>query len=260
MKARIIIGNILLILAVAFTMYLSVIMIRRINAVVLKDSYKKIFTYELIICAVFILLAVDVRFGFTGMKSNVLNVLGWVLRVFVIAATAVFLFFIGKITVGGLIHSNGIADNAIVLGLALENGKPTQNLLYRLDTAERYLEREPKGTLILTGGNADEFGKTEAETMRDILAERGVAEDRMILEDKAESTEENFANVAKIVDPAAPIVLISSDYHMDRAIRTAGKAGFSDILRMPAQSALIEYGANVMWEVVLELNELISSK
>ena len=66
--------------------------------------------------------------------------------------------------------------------------------------------------------------------------------------------------MAKIVDPAAPIVLISSDYHMDRASQKAGKAGFSNILRMPAQSVLIEYGANVMWEVVLELNDLISSK
>ena len=96
--------------------------------------------------------------------------------------------------------------------------------------------------------------------MHDILAERGVAEERMILEDKAETTEENFANVSKIVDPAAPIVLISSDYHMDRASQTAGKAGFSNILRMPAQSVLTEYGANVMWEVVLELNDLIKSK
>ncbi len=260
MRARKIIGNIMLILAVAFTVYLSVIMIGRINAVVLKDTYKKIFIYELIICAVFILLAVDVRFGFTGMKSKVLKALGWVLRVIVIAVAAGSLFFIGKVMIGGFSHAPNLADHAIVLGLALEDGKPTQNLLYRLDKAEGYLEREQQGTLILTGGNADESGKTEAETMHDILAERGVAEDRMILEDKAETTEENFANVAKIVDPAAPIVLISSDYHMDRASQTAGKAGFSNILRMPARSALIEYGANVMWEVVLELNDLIKSK
>lgn len=260
MRARKIIGNIMLILAAAFTVYLSVIMIGRINAVVLKATYKKIFTYELIICAVFILLAVDVRFGFTGMKSKVLKALGWVLRVIVIAVAAVSLFFIGKVMIGGFSHASNLADHAIVLGLALENGKPTQNLLYRLDKAEAYLKQEQKGTLILTGGNADESGKTEAETMHDILAERGVAEERMILEDKAETTEENFANVAKIVDPAAPIVLISSDYHMDRASQKAGKAGFSNILRMPAQSVLIEYGANVMWEVVLELNDLISSK
>ena len=260
MRARKIIGNIMLILAAAFTVYLSVIMIGRINAVVLKATYKKIFTYELIICAVFILLAVDVRFGFTGMKSKVFKALGWVLRVIVIAVAAVSLFFIGKVMIGGFSHASNLADHAIVLGLALENGKPTQNLLYRLDKAEAYLKQEQKGTLILTGGNADESGKTEAETMHDILAERGVAEERMILEDKAETTEENFANVAKIVDPAAPIVLISSDYHMDRASQKAGKAGFSNILRMPAQSVLIEYGANVMWEVVLELNDLISSK
>lgn len=39
MKTRQIIGDVLLFLAAAFTVYLAVIMTRRINAVVLKDSY-----------------------------------------------------------------------------------------------------------------------------------------------------------------------------------------------------------------------------
>ena len=256
MRTRKIIGNILLILAVAFTVYLSVIMIQRINAVVLKDTYKKIFTYELIICAVFILLAVDVRFGFTRMKSKVLKGLGWALRVLVAAAAAVFLFFIGKVTVGSFIHSNGIADNAIVLGLALENGKPTQNLLYRLDTAEQYLEKNTEGTLILTGGNAAEPGRTEAEVMRDLLAEQGVPPEKMILEDQAETTKENFRNAVRMTDPGEPVVLITSDYHMDRAAKTAADAGFTRVTRLPAKSSALHFGANIMWETILELNEL----
>ncbi len=49
-----------------------------------------------------------------------------------------------------------------MLGLALENGKPTPDLLARLDTARKYLERYPETRLILTGGNAAEPGRTEA--------------------------------------------------------------------------------------------------
>ena len=92
--------------------------------------------------------------------------------------------------------------------------------------------------------------------MYDILAERGVPEDRMIQEDQAETTKENFRNTAQLVDPAQPVVLISSDYHMDRAVQTAKNAGFSNIMRLPAPSSFLSYGANVMYEVVLELNEL----
>jgi uncharacterized SAM-binding protein YcdF (DUF218 family) len=96
--------------------------------------------------------------------------------------------------------------------------------------------------------------------MRELLTERGVKEDRMRLEDQAATTKDNFRNTARLTDPAEPIVLISSNYHMDRAVQTAHSAGFSKILRLPAPSSLITYGANVMWEVILELNELFFGK
>lgn len=92
--------------------------------------------------------------------------------------------------------------------------------------------------------------------MREILAERGVADVRMILEDQAKSTKDNFKNTAQIIDPGKPVVLISSDYHMDRAVQTAKAAGFTNGQRLSAPSSLLSYGANVMPGVVLELNEL----
>ena len=82
MKTRKIIGNILIVLTLAFTVYLSVIMLHRISTVVLKSDYKKIFTYELVACGFFLLFALDVRFGFfTKLKPIVLKVIGWILRV-----------------------------------------------------------------------------------------------------------------------------------------------------------------------------------
>jgi uncharacterized SAM-binding protein YcdF (DUF218 family) len=76
-------------------------------------------------------------------------------------------------------------------------------------------------------------------------------------EDLSENTKDNFRNTAQIIDPDKPVVLISSDYHMDRAVQTAEAAGFSDILRLPAPSSFINYGANVLSEVILELVELM---
>ena len=167
MTARQITGTVLLALAAAFTVYLSVIMIRRIRTVVLKEAYTKVFCYELAVCAFFILFAADVRFGLTGAENTVLRAAGWCLRVVAFLVTAVFLFFIGKITIGGFICTEAPAKNAVVLGLALENGKPTEDLIFRLDTAKKYLRRNPDAILILTGGNPDESGRTEAAVMRD---------------------------------------------------------------------------------------------
>ena len=161
-----------------------------------------------------------------------------------------------NITVGSFICTTGHANHAIVLGLALEDGKPTDDLLARLAVAERYVTDEPNATLILTGGNPDASGKTEAAAMRELLLQLGVPGERMILEDKAETTKENFRNTAKRVNPDDPIVLISSNYHMDRAVQTARSAGFAHIQRLPARSSIALFGANVMWEAILEINEL----
>ena len=227
-----IIGDILLVLAVVLTADVLFVMPARIRAVVLKADYRKVFVYELILCAVLLVFALDVRFSlFTRWKPAVLKAAGWGLR----AAVALFSAGILLIT-GGMINTADRADYAIVLGLALENGEPTPDLVARLDTARDYLEKYPKARLILTGGNADGSGRTEAAVMRDILAERGVPEDRMILEDRAETTKENFRNIAGMVSKDEPVVMISSNYHMDRAVRNAEKEGFSRIMRLPAPS------------------------
>ena len=257
MKTGSIIGDILTALAAAFTVYISVIMTRRIRAVVLKDLYRKVFRFELAACAVFMLLALDIRFGFfTGMEPAVLKAAGWCLRVIVMLAAAVLLFFMGRVTAGCFIRDEAAAKHAVVLGLALENGRPPADLLARLDTAEACLRAHPETVLVLSGGNADGSGTTEAKVMAGILTSHGVPEDRMMLEDQAKTTKENFRNTAQIVDPAEPVMLITSNYHMDRAVRTARSAGLRDVRRLPAPSFVPEFGANILWEAVLELNEL----
>ena len=258
---RRIIGDTLLVTVVLLVADIAIVMLRKTNSVVLKADYQEIFLYELILCAILLLFALDVRFNlFTRSKRAAARVAGWILRAVVVSLTLAIVFFCGKVIHGSLINTAGPADNAIVLGLALENGSPTSDLLARLDTARAYLEEHPEARLILTGGNADESGRTEAAVMRDILAERGVADERMVLEDQAETTRENFRNTAKLIDPSEPVVLISSNYHMDRAVQTAKAAGFSNVLRLPAPSSFPSYGANVMYEVVLELNELTLGK
>ena len=256
-RARRIPGDILLALAVLLAADVLLVMPARINAVVLKADHLKVFRYQLIICAVLLLFALDVRFSlFTRWKPVFVKGIGWFLRAAVALLTAVILFFCGKVIAGSVINTAGQADYAIVPGLALENGEPAPDLLARLDTARAYGEKYPGAKLVLTGGNADESGRTEADVMRDILTAQGVPEDRLILEDRAETTAENFRNIAGMVSTDEPVVLISSNYHMDRAVRNAGKAGFTHVMRLPAPSGFFAYGANMLWEVVADLDDL----
>lgn len=254
---RKIIGSILLLLAVLLFADVMLVMPARIRAVVLKADYQQVFLYELFLCAVLLLFALDVRFNlFTRWKPGFLRVAGWLLRIGVMLFSAVILFFCGKVIAGTAVHTAGPAEYAIVLGLALENGKPAPDLLTRLDTARAYLEKYPESRLILTGGNAEASGRTEAAVMRDILTADGVPEDRLILEDQAKTTKENFRNIAGIVSADEPIVMISSDYHMDRAVRNASENGFTHVMRLPAPSRFLAFGANMLSEVVLNLNDL----
>ena len=143
------------------------------------------------------------------------------------------------------------------MAVGFEGGRPTGELLARLDVARDYWRANPGATLVLTGGNPDESGRTEAAVMKALLLERGVPEARMLLEDRAETTRENFVNTIRMLPPGTPVALITSDCHMDRAVRAARRAGFADVRRFPAPSNPRRLGANLLWEVVMELNELV---
>ena len=260
-RVRRIAGDILLLLFALLTADVLFVMPARIGAVVLKADCEGVFRYQLVLCAVLLLFALDIRFSlFTRWNSAALKAAGRVLRAAVVLFSLAILFFCGKVIAGGLVSNAGPADYAVVLGLALEHGKPSPDLRSRLDTAGAYLAENPEARLILTGGNADESGRTEADVMHDILAEQGVPEDRMILEGRAETTVENFRNISSLVSADKPFVMISSDYHMDRAVRNAAEQGFTGVMRLPAPSGFFAYGANMLSEVVLDVNDLTNKK
>lgn len=80
--------------------------------------------------------------------------------------------------------------------------------------------------------------KAEAEAMIIKLGESG----------DAESAFRNLLGLEGI-DTDTPIVLITNDYDMEEAIRTAEELGFTDVTRLPAPSDFWMYGTNVLWNV-----------
>ena len=260
-KTRCVIGDILIVLVAAFMLYLGAVMHQRIQTVVLSDIYKKVLLNEELLCLVLLVFALDIRFSlFTVSRRVPVRILGWILRAAVFAATFLILLIGCRVVVTGMTAGAGTADRVIVLGMALEDGQPTKDLLLRLETAQAYGEEHPECVLILTGGNPDAQGRTEASVMRDILVGNGFPEERILLEDQASNTIKNLLNVAAMIDPNEPVMLVSSNYHMSRAVQTAESTGFTRVIRLPAPSSTVPYGANVMWEVILIINNLIQKR
>lgn len=107
---------------------------------------------------------------------------------FVILVLLQILIF-GRIPV---IADSGL-DYLIVLGAQVRGEEPSKTLRLRLDKAAEYALQNPETTLILSGGQGKNEAVSEAEAMRRYLLEKGISEDRLVLEARSTSTVENIA-------------------------------------------------------------------
>lgn len=135
------------------------------------------------------------------------------------------------------------ADAVIVLGAGVNGEEPSLSLQTRLETALDYLEyRCPEGPVVLTGGQGYGEEITEARCMYNWLTERGVNPDRLILEEQAANTAENFS-FSKIlleeegIDPATDrVAVVTNDFHIARAELIAEeKTGYGAVIGIPAK-------------------------
>ena len=113
-------------------------------------------------------------------------------------------------------------DYLIVLGCAVNGDKPSQMLQYRIDMAYAYLETNPKTQCIVTGGLGADDKISEAQCMFNELTKRGIAPERIWMEDRATNTEENIQFAKKLLkektgDIPENIGILSSEFHLYRA-------------------------------------------
>ena len=132
------------------------------------------------------------------------------------------------------------ADAGIVLGAGVNGTEPSLSLRTRLDKAVDYLERWPDIPAVLTGGTGYGEEISEAQCMYDYLTEYGVEADRLILEDRASNTAENFAFSWELlteagVDPAeGRVAVVTNDFHIARSELIAAREGYGDVAGIPA--------------------------
>ena len=127
----------------------------------------------------------------------------------------------------------------VVLGGALEpayvwqgHSQPALNEAgERMTAALPLLQQSPKLRLLFTGGDGQLFAGslTEAQRAARFFATMGVAPERLLLESASRTTYENAVFSARLpsVDPRQPWLLLTSAWHMPRAMASFQKAGWN---------------------------------
>jgi len=134
--------------------------------------------------------------------------------------------------------ARGAPDGIIVLGGAIDpdlsaaRGEIALNdAAERLTSVAALARQYPLARIVYSGGSGRIFagGVTEAEYAPRLLESFGVARDRILTEGRSRNTAENATFSQRLVDPkpGERWLLVTSGYHMPRAIGTFRTAGFS---------------------------------
>ena len=143
----------------------------------------------------------------------------------VLAVLLLILFLLGEIYILTGARTSRDAEGAdylIVLGAQVNGTVPSLMLHARLEAALGYLERNPDCTAVLSGAQGPGESITEAESMRRWLEHRGVAPERLLLEEASHDTIQNLQNSFRLIDgdgmDGAPrICVVSNEFHLQRA-------------------------------------------
>ena len=157
-----------------------------------------------------------------------------ILGVLVLAAAVAFT--LAELPVLRAAHTDADPEAAflVVLGAKVNGTSPSHAMEDRLNAALDYLNTYPDAAVIVSGGQGDDEGISEAEAMAVWLHDRGIANARIFKEDQSETTRQNLENSFAIIrknggDPADGVAIVTSEYHLCRAREMAAALGAKPI-------------------------------
>lgn len=128
-------------------------------------------------------------------------------------------------------------DYIIVLGAQMKPAGPSAVLKFRLDAAYDYLIENENTICILSGGQGSNEPCSEAEGMYKYLTDKGIAPERLVLEDRSTDTSENIAySMALIGRKDVSVGVVTNNFHVFRGVRLAKAAGVEDVCGIAARS------------------------
>ena len=185
-----------------------------------------------------VLVLLGYTLGWTRLWSDVLPK-GVKVGICVVFLAGIFFFaFLEGLVISGMKgQPQNDLDYIIVLGAQVRGDHPSRALRKRIEKAAAYPKENPSTVAILSGGQGPGEDMTEADCMRQVLAEMGIDRERMILEDRSTSTWENLDLCAKLAPVKEKRVgLVTQNFHVYRSLKLAEHQGYGQVCGIPAPS------------------------
>lgn len=177
-----------------------------------------------------VLLIIGIFFGHAAALPAWLRVIFFA-GISLFVAVSAFLMIYGSID-----NADGGEDALIVLGAGVHGRTPSRALRARLDAAAAYLAEHEDAYVVVSGGQGPQEDITEAEAMAEYLISHGIEEDRILREEAATSTYENFKNSRELIEQRsgsdAKAAFVTSEYHIFRAGLIAADCGLDGITHL----------------------------
>ena len=176
-----------------------------------------------------------------------------------------------------LVDPEKSVDYVILLGGGIDkNGKLPGNVISRVEATADFLNRpeQKNAVVVVSGGTLHWLPFAEAPELKRQLVLRGVEEERILVEDQALDTIQNFeyscqmladfAGVSKQDILNSDIAVITNYFHLRRAERLAARMGFTSIKGIGAPcekiKALHIYVREICAYIKLNLRILLTGK
>lgn len=149
-------------------------------------------------------------------------------------------------------------DYIIVLGAQMKPGGPSVVLKFRLDAAYDYLTANEDTLCVVSGGQGSNEPCSEAEGMYAYLVERGIAPERILMEDQSTDTSENIAFSAALIGGTDKDVgIVTNNFHVFRGVMLARHAGFENACGISARSNIYFQPNNLVREFFGIMKDLV---
>jgi len=131
---------------------------------------------------------------------------------------------------------DGPFDAIVVLGGGIRDQGTLRPLVELSDESQHrtwcgveWYHRHAASTLVMTGGDGRVFGvgAREAPAMKDAAIRLGVPPDAVLIDDAARTTYENALGTKQVLGSGKHILLVTSAYHIPRAVALFAKQGFT---------------------------------
>ena len=162
----------------------------------------------------------------------------------------------------------------IILGGGIDrNGQLPQTVRNRVGLAADYLNQNKNALAIASGGSLYNLPR-EAPAMKKLLMENGIEEERILIDDQALDTIQNFKNSCRILAEnqnvpqsqilESDVLIVTSFFHLARAQRLARRMGFTKITGLGTKTPVIKvldcYCREICAYIKLNLRILLTGK